>query len=350
MTVVRRRTPGHTRAVQQHLSRVTTADGTDLAVAAVGEGHRVVYVSGWLSHLQLGWDLPEERAFYESLAQGSRLIRYDRAGCGLSGPTERPPSLEFEQEQLAAVVAGLGPEPFDLVGTSLGAPIAVAWAAAHPETVRRLVLYGGWASGAEISPPSAREHILALVEAHWGLGSDVLTDLFAPDASATARADFARYQRASSSAGTARALLALSSRLDVRDLQPRVAAPTLVVHRAEDRAAPVAQARALAEGIDGAQLVVLPGRSHLPWAGDAHELVTSIRRFLGLRVTRAGTGPLTPRQWEVAALVGEGRSNREIAARLGIDERSAEGHVERIRLRLGFRSRAQIAGWYAAQR
>jgi DNA-binding CsgD family transcriptional regulator len=95
---------------------------------------------------------------------------------------------------------------------------------------------------------------------------------------------------------------------------------------------------------------VLPGRSHLPWAGDAHALVSTIRRFLGLRVPRGGTGALTARQREVAALVGEGCTNREIATRLGIGERSAEGHVERIRLRLGFRSRSQIAAWWAAQR
>ena len=336
--------------MQQHLSRVTTADGSELAVATVGDGRPVVYVSGWLSHLQRGWELPEERAFTESLARGARLVRYDRAGCGLSAPTDRPPSLEYELEQLAAVVGDLGPEPFDLIGASLGAAVAVAWAAAHPETVRRLVLYGGWASGAEISPPSARDHILGLVESHWGLGSDVLTDLFAPDATAAARAGFARYQRASSSAETARALLGMSYRLDVRGLLPRVVAPTLVVHRSEDRAAPVAQARVLADGIDGARLVVLAGRSHLPWAGDTHELVTAIRRFLGLRVARADGSALTARQREVAALVGEGLTNREIAVRLGIEERSAEGHVERIRLRLGFRSRAQIAAWYAAQR
>ena len=48
--------------------------------------------------------------------------------------------------------------------------------------------------------------------------------------------------------------------------------------------------------------------------------------------------------------MSQGCTNREIATRLGIDERSAEGHIERIRLRLGFRSRAQIAAWYAAQR
>ena len=103
-------------------------------------------------------------------------------------------------------------------------------------------------------------------------------------------------------------------------------------------------------GIDGAELVVLPGRSHLPYAGDRDELVRVVRRFLGLPVARRRTDGLTARQREVAALVSQGCTNREIATRLGIDERSAEGHVERIRLRLGFRSRAQIAAWHIARR
>lgn len=334
---------------RQHLDSVTTADGTVIAVASIGAGRPVVYISGWLSHLEHGWRLPDERAFYRRLARGCRLIRYDRAGCGMSGPARRPPSLASELEQLAAVVAPLGPEPFDLVGVSLGALVAVAWAAAHPATVRRLVLYGGWVSGAAVSPPSAREHVLALVGSHWGLGSDVLTDLFAPDASAAARAEFGRYQRAASDAATAQSLLALSYALDVGPLLAEVRTPTLVVHRERDRAAPLAQAEELARGIPGAELVVLPGRSHLPWAGDAVALAATIRRFLGLRPVGAAEGGLTPRQREVAALVSDGRTNREIAERLGIDERSAEGHVERIRLRLGFRSRAQIASWWAAQ-
>ncbi|WP_426518249.1 alpha/beta fold hydrolase [Diaminobutyricibacter sp. McL0618] len=335
--------------MQQRIGRVTTTDGTELAYASVGEGRPVVYVSGWLSHLQLSWELLEERAFYEGLAEGCRLVRYDRAGCGLSGPSTRPPSMAQELAQLAAVVATVGPEPFDLVGTSLGALVAVAWAAEHPETVRRLVLYGGWASGAEISPPDVRDHVLGLVESHWGLGSDVLTDIFAPDARASTRAEFGRYQRASSSAATARALLSLSYELDVSDLLPDVRVPTLVVHREKDRAAPVAQAEVLAAGIAGAQLVVLPGRSHLPYVGDTDQLVATIRRFLDLRALRGGVARLTVRQTEVAALISAGRTNREIAAQLGIDERSAEGHAERIRLRLGFRSRAQIAAWYAAE-
>ena len=250
------------------MGRLTTADGSPVAYASVGAGRPLLYVSGWLSHLQLSWELPAERAFYESLAEGGLLVRYDRVGCGLSPASDRPPSLAFELEQLAAVAGTLGPEPFDLMGTSLGALVAVAWAAAHPETVRRLVLYGGWVSGSTISSPSVRDHLLGLVESHWGLGSDVLTDIFAPDATAATRAEFGRYQRASSTAATARSLLELSYDLDVSALLAQVHAPTLVVHRSQDRAAPVAQAEALARGIPNAQLVVLPGRSHLPYAGD----------------------------------------------------------------------------------
>ncbi|WP_433731613.1 alpha/beta fold hydrolase [Actinoplanes sp. CA-051413] len=335
--------------VQQRFAEVVTAGGATVAYASVGAGRPLVYVMGWLTHLRLSWELPPERALYEALAQGGRLVRYDRAGSGLSPAVDRPASLAFELEQLAAVAATLD-EPFDLMGTSMGAPVAVAWAAAHPGTVRRLILYGGWARGGDVSPPEVREHVLGLVEAHWGLGSDVLTDIFAPDADRATRAELARYQRACSDAATARALLALSYELDVTGYLDQVRAPTLVVHRTGDRAAPVAQAHALADGISGAELVLLPGRSHLPYAGDRDELVRVVRRFLGLPVARRRADGLTARQREVAELVSQGCTNREIATRLGIDERSAEGHVERIRLRLGFRSRAQIAAWYSAQR
>jgi pimeloyl-ACP methyl ester carboxylesterase len=335
--------------MEQQYGRVATSDGAVVAYATAGAGRPLVYVMGWLTHLQLSWELPEERAFLEALARGCRLVRYDRAGCGVSPPSTRPPSLEFELEQLSAVVQGLGLDTFDLMGTSLGAPVAAAWAAKHPDSIGRLVLYGGWARGDDLSPLAVRTHLLGLVESHWGLGSDVLTDLFAPDADRATRSEFGRYQRACSSADTARRLLGLSYELDVSDLLSQIRVPTLVVHRAHDRAAPAAQGEALAAGITGSEFVLLPGRSHLPYAGDRDELVRVVRRFLGLRSARRPANALTTRQYEVAGLVSQGCTNRDIAARLGIDERSAEGHVERIRLRLGFRSRAQIAAWYAEQ-
>jgi pimeloyl-ACP methyl ester carboxylesterase len=335
--------------VHQRIDHVTTASGAEIAYASVGEGRPVVYVGGWLGHLELSWSAPLERAFFEELGRGCRLIRYDRAGTGLSSSSSASFTLESELEQLAAVVGTLGDEPFDLIGVSLGALVAVGWAASHPGTVRRLVLYGGWVAGRDVSPASAREHVLGLVASHWGLGSDVLTDIFAPDSDAASRAEYGRYQRASASASTARSLLALSYELDVRGMLEQIAVPTLIVHRADDRAAPVRQAEALAAGITGAQLVVLPGRSHLPHVGDTHAVVTAIRRFLGVRVAARGRRELTPRQAEVALLVSRGLTNREIGEVLGIQERSAEGHVERICLRLGFRSRAQIAAWYSAR-
>lgn len=326
------------------------ADGTALAYATVGTGRPLVYVSGWLTHLELGWALPSERALYEAFASGCQLIRYDRASCGLSDTTDRPPSLAFELEQLAAVTSALGTAPFDLMGVSLGASVAVAWAAAHPETVRRLVLYGGWARGQDLAPPEVRAHVLGLIESHWGLGSDVLTNIFAPDLAGSVHDAFGRYQRASSSAATAAALLTLSYELDVSDLLADVRAPTLVLHRSHDRAAPSTQAEVLAAGIGDCELAILAGRSHLPSAGDRGELVRRVRRFLGLPASRATANVLTPRQREIAGLVSAGCTNREIAERLHINERSAEGHVERIRTRLGFRSRAQIATWFVTHR
>ena len=128
-----------------------------------------------------------------------------------------------------------------------------------------------------------------------------------------------------------------------------VAAPTLVLHRQGDRAAPLEQSQLIASRIKGARLVELPGRSHLPYIGDVDTLVSEIRRFFGLPLLRKTATPtLTKRQKEVADLVSQGLTNRDIAQQLGIDERSAEGHVERIRDRLGVRSRAQIATWWVA--
>jgi pimeloyl-ACP methyl ester carboxylesterase/DNA-binding CsgD family transcriptional regulator len=307
-------------------------------------------VGGWLSHLELSWALPAERRLLESLAQGRTLVRYDRPGCGLSDRASHgEPEPEDELAVVAAVLAATGIERTDIVASSLGVPLMIEWAARHPETVNRLVLYGGWARGADIGTPEIRDHVVGLVAGHWGLGADVLTDIFAPDSSAGTRAALSTYQREAASAETAAALLRLCYRIDVTGSLGRVRAPTLVVHRQEDRAAPLAQSGVIAAGIPNARLEVLPGRSHLPYDGDTASLVRTIRTFLGLPVAPTPDPPtLTPRQQEIAALVAEGLTNRDIGQRLGIEERSAEGHLERIRLRLGVRSRAQVAAWWVA--
>jgi pimeloyl-ACP methyl ester carboxylesterase len=334
--------------VEQRLSETRLSDGTRVAYAAVGRGPVLLHAPGWLTHLEHGWAIPQERAFYERLARGRTLVRYDRPGCGLSDrTTQRPPSLELEAEVVEAVAEAVGAETVELFGASLGVAAAVAWAARNPDRVSRLVLYGGWVRGSEVAEPDVREHVLGLISTHWGLGSDVLANIFAPSADAATRAAFTSYQRAAAEPPTVRALLELAHGLDLTDLLPRISARTLVVSREHDRAAPYAQAEELAAGIRGARLVRLPGRDHLPYVGDADTLADTVRGFLGLSTGRPPGGVLTPRQREVAALVAQGLSNREIADRLVITERSAESHVERIRTRLGFRSRAQVAAWVA---
>jgi pimeloyl-ACP methyl ester carboxylesterase len=338
--------------MDQSVASATLSDGTSVAYAKAGTGPLLLYVGGWLSHLELSWALLPERSFLEALASGRTLVRYDRPGCGLSDRTSSAQwSLGRERDTLHAVTEAVGGTTFDLIGSSLGVPIAIDWASRYPETVNRLVLYGGWARGSEVAKAQVREHVIGLVRSHWGLGSDVLTEIFAPEATAATSAALAEYQRRASSAETAAQLLIGCYEVDVADRLGGVAAPTLVLHREHDRAAPVAQSQLIASRIERARLVQLPGRSHLPFVGDVDALVREVRRFLGLPARRRTAVPtLTKRQSEVARLVSQGLTNREIARTLGIDERSAEGHVERIRVRLGVRSRAQVAAWWTASK
>jgi pimeloyl-ACP methyl ester carboxylesterase len=336
--------------VEQRLGQANLEDGTTVRFAVAGSGPIAIYVPGWVSHLELAWALPAEREFYEGLAVGRTLVRYDRPGCGLSGATDRTDVVDLELEVLQLVAGSIGADRFDLVGSSFGAPLAVAWAARHPETVSSLTLYGGWVDGDVVAAPSVRTHLLGLVDEHWGFASDVLTEIFAPDADAGFRAVFSQYQRASASAATARRLLAACYDIDVAADLDRITAPTTVIHRRDDRAVPLAEGERLAAGIDGARLTVLDGRTHVPFVGDSLSVLNAMRRGFGLpALDREPRPTVTPRQLQVAALVAQGWSNRQIADELVITERSAESHVERIRARLGFRSRAQIAAWYVAE-
>jgi pimeloyl-ACP methyl ester carboxylesterase len=335
--------------VLQRIATTRLRGGTEIAYALAGAGPHLVYAPGWLTHLELSWALPAERAFYESLARGRTLLRYDKPGCGLSGAIGRPHSMALELETLEAVTRAVGAQRFDLFGGSMGAPVAACWAAAHPDSVERLVLYGGWVRGPEIASPVVQEHVLGLIAKHWGLGSDVLADIFAPDADAAERKALTLFQREAATPETARGLLDLCYQLDVSAALSHVRAPTLVIHRDRDRAAPVEQGRLLAAGIPGAIFELQTGRSHIPYIGDVDSLTRAVRRFLGLPALRRRVAPsLTARQREVAALVTQGLTNREIGVELHITERSVESHMERIVTRMGFRSRAQIAAWYVA--
>ena len=201
------------------------ADGGRVSYALTGSGPFLLVAPGWLSHLELDWAIPAERMFHESLSSGRTLVRYDRPGCGLSDAYDGPRTMALELATIAAVTEALGITRCDVLGWSLGAAVAAQWAADQPEKVSRLVLYGGWATGDAIGDEDSKRHLLGLLASHWGLGSDLLTDLFAPEADAGTRLALARYQRAASSAETAVALLRLAYAVDVLPSLARVRAP-----------------------------------------------------------------------------------------------------------------------------
>jgi pimeloyl-ACP methyl ester carboxylesterase/DNA-binding CsgD family transcriptional regulator len=331
----------------------TAEGGVRIAYATVGQGPPLIMPPGWISHLELLWDDPAVRAFFLPLTARRTVVLYDKPGCGLSDPWPYRQTVEANVQVLETVVDHLGQERFDLLGVSTAAAASLAFAVRHPERVGRLIVYGGYADGRQVASAPVRTAVLDLVRAHWGLGSDVLADIFMADAGADVKAHFARLQRGTATAEFACELLDQCYEACVEDQLDRVVTPTLVLHRRGDRAIPYRLGRDLAARIPGAQLVTLPGRSHFPWAGDSASVVRGVLDGLGEPAAparrddpRPANEVLTVRQLQVAALVADGLSNRQIARHLGIEERSAEGHVERIRRRLDVHSRAQIAAWW----
>ena len=287
-----RRRGGWRRNPSQHARSAAAPRprGVRVAYATAGRGPALLVPAAWISHLELLWQDPAVRAFFAPLAARRTVIQYDKPGCGLSDPWPGRQTLDSDLQVLRAVADHLRLERFDLLGISTAAPLSIALAARHPARVGRLVLYGGYADGHQVAAAEVRAAMIALVRAHWGLGSDVLADLFLPDGSAETKAHFVRLQRGAAPAEVACGLLAQCYEARVDDLLDTVAAPTLVLHRRGDRAIPYRLGRDLAARIPGARLVSLAGRSHFPYAGDAAAVVRAILEFLGDRGARCADG------------------------------------------------------------
>jgi DNA-binding CsgD family transcriptional regulator/pimeloyl-ACP methyl ester carboxylesterase len=340
--------------VEEQEIRFTQAAGRRIAWASSGSGPPLVLAGFWMSHLELNWGDPRFRAYVDALARHRTVIRYDSPGTGLSadGP---PPSGDLAEEAaaLGAVIEAAGGGPVDLFAGSSGAPIGIAYAAADPEAVRVLSIYGGYASGAAIADGRSREAIIGLLREHWGLGSRALADVFIPSATAAEREAFVEFQRRASSADRAAASLEAVYRYDVTDLLDRVPPGAVVLHRRNDRAIPFERGRELAAGLPEATFIALEGDDHFPWFGDPGPLLDASLRALGVqegsmpipgRRREADRAPdpdgLTERETEVLALVAAGLSDREIADRLVLSPHTVHRHVANVRTKLGLPTRA----------
>jgi pimeloyl-ACP methyl ester carboxylesterase/DNA-binding CsgD family transcriptional regulator len=293
-----------------------------------------------VSHLELERDDPVVTRFWEALTEGFTLVRYDQLGVGMSDRTLREADLTLAHEValLEALADQLGFARMTLLGGSGGGAAAIAFAAQRPERVERLLLYGTFADGSEITAPPVRDAIVGTVRAHWGLGSRVLADIFLGEASSGEQERFARFQRESATAETAAALLELIYRLDVRDELARVRAPAVVVHRRHDRAIPYRLGRELAAALPDATFVPLAGEAHFPRFDDADSVVRALRTGLepapAAVQARSAVG-FSAREREVLALVAQGLSDKEIAEQLVLSRHTVHRHVANIRRKLG---------------
>jgi pimeloyl-ACP methyl ester carboxylesterase/DNA-binding CsgD family transcriptional regulator len=300
-----------------------------------------------VSHLELDWQSPGVRRFWEGVAEGYTLVRYDRLGVGMSDRTVHDSDLTLDGEvaMLRALLDELELDRVSLVGGSSGSCTAVAFAATYPERVERLVLYGSYPYGDVLTPPGVADAIVAAVHAHWGLGSRMLGDIFLGGADAAEQEHFARSQRESATAETAAALLRLVYRLDVRACLPLVRQPAMVVHRRDDRAVPYRLGREVAAAIPGATFIPLQGISHFPWHGDVDSVVRACRQALApQQPIPQEPGELAPillssREREILASVARGLGDREIAEQLVLSPHTVHRHVANIRRKLGSSSR-----------
>ncbi|MEZ0359703.1 alpha/beta fold hydrolase [Mycobacterium sp. SA01] len=317
-----------------------------LAYEVRGDGPPLVTPAWWVSHLELDWQNPGVRRFWEGVAGGYTLIRYDRLGVGMSDRTVQPGDLSLDAEvtRLRALLDELGLDRVSLIGGSSGSCTATAFAAAFPDRVERLVLYGSYPRGEELTAPGVGDAIVAAVRAHWGLGSRMLSDIFLGGAEAAEHERFARLQRESASAETAAELLSLVYRFDVREYLPRVSRPATVVHRRDDRAVPYRLGREVAAAIPGAKFVPLQGKSHFPWHGDVDSVIRACRQ--GLRPERQAEPDtnrvsvlLSEREREILGCVAHGLGDREIAEQLQLSPHTVHRHVANIRRKLGATSR-----------
>ncbi len=325
-----------------------------LAYASSGHGPVVVKAATWLSHLEYDWESPVWRHVLQNFSARHQLLRYDERGCGLSDWLVDDLGFDSWVRDLEAVVDALHVERFALLGVSQGASIAVAYAVRHPERVTHLVLQGGYARGRLVrssSPQQAEEAemMCRLAEIGWGRADpsfrQFFTTQFIPGGTPEQHTWFNELERVSTSPANAARFMREFNTIDVTALLPLVRCPTLVLHSRDDRRVPFEEGRLLATHIPGASLVTIDSSNHLllenePGWRHAREAIEQFLPTAGAVATDGPLSQLTPRLREVLELMAQGRDNSQIAAVMGLSEKTVRNQVSMLFDRLGVESRA----------
>ena len=344
------------KKISQRIRYLHTRDGVRLAWAEAGAGSALVKAANWMTHLEYDWESPVWRHWLRFFSEHFSFIRYDERGCGMTDWNAGDLSFESWVEDLEMVVAASAPqEPFALLGISQGASVCIAYAAKYPERVSHLILYGGYARGTYHREDADHERfyraMIELVRLGWGSDNpafrQVFTSRFVPGASDEQLGWFNELCRKTTSPETAARLLEARAEINIMPLLGEIRTPTLVIHSRGDDVISINEGRILAAGIPNAEFVELDSKNHVllehepAWIRFCEEVL----EFTGIKGSKYGEdqafAALTAREREILGLLAEGFGNAQIAAQLGISEKTVRNHVSNLFDKLGVWTRAQ---------
>jgi class 3 adenylate cyclase/alpha-beta hydrolase superfamily lysophospholipase len=239
--------------MEKEIRFCTASDGVRIAYATYGAGYPLILVPGWVSHLDIDaflWDRVVEGLL---AATGNMIMvaRFDKRGTGLSQRGDVDLSVDARTRDIDAVANALGLERFALDGISEGGPIALAYAARNPERVSHLLVYGSFAR--QLFGDEETELVLKMIASEWGLATSMFTTRLLAGASAEDVRKFAHLQVEGATQEDALALIRTNRDIDIRDLLPKIVAPTLIIHGRNDDAVPFERGRELAQSIPNAR-------------------------------------------------------------------------------------------------
>jgi pimeloyl-ACP methyl ester carboxylesterase len=267
-------------------TRYAMSGEISIAYQVVGDGpHDIVFIPGFVSNVELVWNIAARATLYRALASFSRLIIFDKRGTGMSDRVVGAPTLETRMDDIRAVMDAVGSPRSALIGLSEGAPLGIVFAATYPERTDALVLIGGfarqlwapdypWGQSDEEYDREAENLMQILGTREEALAA--LRTMMEDDEEGRAFADL---YRQSITPGGMRALALINKEIDVRDVLPSVQAPTLVVHGERDPI-PVEGGRWIVDHIAGARMLELPGARHMPTGKDMERTVNEIKSFV----------------------------------------------------------------------
>ncbi len=245
--------------MEPHIQYAQTKDGVSIAYSTLGEGMPFVHMPHPFPHLQLDWEMPELRSWYERLAEKRMLVRYDPRGTGLSDRDVTEFSLDTGVRDMEAVVDRLGLERFALWAPVVSGPAGIAYAVRHPERVSHLILWNSGARTTDVMGGPQAQALLQLANADWDVFTETAAHVWFGWSAGEQARRYAAVIRESMTQEALQASVPATLDRDVTELLPQVRSPTLVLHRRETPFPPVDTARGLASRIPNARLLLLEG-------------------------------------------------------------------------------------------